>query len=328
MSKYTLISFATAGLLTVACASEALVLETPTANLTEKWTNSSGWGATSRNQNVSFGWSNGVMLAAFADLGEIAIPDPSVIKIYGATNSSGGRFCGSYTNIESVVCDINAVGLTQAPYFYFKTANRQWRWYLNVIGTSFSQIGYTIPLTYSPDWSSIDGCTNPVAFQMDKSSVKEIGFIASRSQNNSQLFTVDNLKLIGPWGQPLIDGFLPLAWVIENGLTNDLASVATDDNDHDGFSNQKEFLAGTDPLDSNSVFRVELGRNANGKMTAKWRGNRYMNYDLLQATTLVNGGDFNVITNVVPSAVKTEEIPVEDNGGGARFYKVRINQNK
>jgi len=56
---------------------------------------------------------------------------------------------------------------------------------------------------------------------------------------------------------------LPDAWEIANGLSTTLDDASLD-NDGDGESNLSEFVAGTDPRDSQSVLRVQASREANG----------------------------------------------------------------
>ncbi|HTD86544.1 MAG TPA: lamin tail domain-containing protein [Candidatus Binatia bacterium] len=57
---------------------------------------------------------------------------------------------------------------------------------------------------------------------------------------------------------------LPDAWELANGFNANDASDANVDTDGDGLSNRQEYLAGTDPRDSNSFLRVKLvGVNLN-----------------------------------------------------------------
>jgi hypothetical protein len=51
---------------------------------------------------------------------------------------------------------------------------------------------------------------------------------------------------------------VPVSWLQAKGLTNyaDTAAAEIDDPDHDGMATWKEYYAGTDPTNSNSVFKV------------------------------------------------------------------------
>jgi len=299
-----------------------LQLDKPTANLTEKWTtNSAGW-------NVSgslSGWTNGAMKIGFP----VQVDDVGAsYSLSGSTNASSGAFFGNYQNksIDALSFRASAVNLTMTPVLYFNAASgRTWQ---KTLSSNFGSTWTTnlIPLVYSSGWTISPPWTNEVYFSRDLTNIVEVGFRLTRGPNgstNAQSFTVDNMKLVGPWGGPFTTNGVSLAWVVENGLTNDLASIDSDDNDHDGFSNAAEYLAGTDPNNSNSFFKIEIVRNDNGQMVVRWTGNRYVKYDLLEASSLGGTNPFTPkMTNI--AAVAAQEVVVGDDGVGPKFYKVQI----
>jgi hypothetical protein len=59
----------------------------------------------------------------------------------------------------------------------------------------------------------------------------------------------------------------PEWWLVAYGLTNTPAIEELDDHDRDGLSNGEEFLAGTDPLNPGSVFRI---RGIGGSDGGRW----------------------------------------------------------
>ena len=133
------------------------------------------------------------------------------------------------------------------------------------------------------------------------------------------------MKLIGPWGTNLVDG-VPVAWALEYGLTNNFNTVGHDDADGDGYLNVAEFLAGTDPNNSNSFFRVEIGRNEQGNVVVKWKDNKYMKFDLLESADLVTFSAVPGESSIL--GVGTQRVVEVNNADvtGVRFYKVEIHQ--
>ena len=310
----------------------AFDLEKPTANLTEKWTtNSAGW-------NVSgalSGWTNGAMKVGFpVDTSETG----SGFLLSGNTNASSGAFAGDYQSkaIDAVSFMAKAVDLTITPVFYFKTSSgtRTWRTKLTSgLGSDWKT--NVVPFTYTTNWWTSMGNNNESCFVSDKANIGEVGFELTRgtepATTNAQEFVVDNLKLVGPWGGPYVTNGttvgVSLAWVLENGLTNDLSTINTDDNDGDHFNNLAEYLAGTDPNDSSSYFRIEIVRNESGQMVVRWLGNKYVTFDLLEASSLSDPAPFTPkMTNI--TAITSQEVVVGDDGARSKFYKVEIKANK
>jgi hypothetical protein len=170
------------------------------------------------------------------------------------------------------------------------------------------------------------GTVGPVAdFTADKASVCEFGFevrrnIGSTYMDDNQV-VIDNVKLIGPWGNSMVNGVVPMAWLLENNLNE---SDVVGDVDGDGFSNVAEYLAGTDPHNSNSVFTVEIGRNELGKTVVKWKDNRYVLFDLYESTNLSAGFTAVEGQTGIQGTGSTREVQVEDEASGAHFYKVQI----
>jgi len=69
------------------------------------------------------------------------------------------------------------------------------------------------------------------------------------------------------------------------GQASDL-SLASDDADGDGMSNLQEYLAGTDPTNPNSVFRLSAAVPANSKMNLTWPAVIGKSYQIQYKTNL------------------------------------------
>jgi hypothetical protein len=66
---------------------------------------------------------------------------------------------------------------------------------------------------------------------------------------------------------------IPGWWRLQHfgdGLSDTGDAAAGADPDHDGVPNMAEYVAGTDPLDSSSVFHIQAGRNPDGDLNLTW----------------------------------------------------------
>jgi len=304
--------------------SQVSALEKPAANLTERWsTNSSGWTNTVAVSS-SCGWTNGALAVQSSGANLLG---GDTLKLMAQTGASGGIFFGNYTPIEAVTFDVQPYDVMSSVSFYFKgSTGRTWTFPILRSYINGEKVSMTIPFSYSTNWTGTQTDIES-RFAADKTNINEIGFLLSRGPNdtNVQQFAIDNMKLVGPWGGPFTSNGVPLAWVIETGLTNDFTVAGMNqDNDHDNFSNVAEFLAGTDPTDSNSFFKIEIGRNDSGQMVVRWPGNNVANYVLLEANSLGATSEFVTNSVISPVTVKTQEVAVEQPSQATKFFKVMI----
>lgn len=316
----------------------ALDLEKPAANLTEKWNSDAGWGVGfSPNANsASAGWTNYSLAAKFQ--GVTGMPHAQNALLMGLATSSDGRYSGDFSKIDEVSFDVSIQNSPKL-IFYFKSATGvSWKRTITGLPTSTvpgQSVNVVVKLTQDPSWYSyITDEVQVPDYIADKASVVEVGFEVQRNIGTTYTayndVNVDNFKLIGKWGQPYVNNFgeldpngVPLAWLIENNLSTGTNAL---DTDGDGFTNVAEFLAGTDPNDSSSYFRIEIARNDQGKSVVRWKDNRFVLFDLLESTDL--NAPFTAVSGAVAirgvGSASKQEVLVDDSGEGARFYKVQV----
>lgn len=314
--------------------SQLPTLDKPSANLTERWqTNASGW-ITRDNADVTRnGWiSNAFAIRYNAVQNQLAFTDSMI----GGTNASSGRFVGNYTNanIEAVTFDVNSYGIPpfdnygnkNNPAFFFRDgAGVRWYYGTDTIpcNTASNWVNVSIPLAYSSNWFGEGALTSSTSFYASKTTVSEIGVMVQQFRNMSaNQCAIRNVKLVGPWGGPFTNG-VSVAWLAENSLaiSNALSNV-----DNFGRPLLVEFLACTDPNNSNDVFRVEISRNSMGKTVLKWKeNNKYARYDLLEGTDLNVPLTFtNMISHMHGSGTQSVAEVDGEMVSGPRFYKIQV----
>jgi len=304
-------------------------LEKPTANLTERFVAASGWTAEA-DALVVAGWTTNECLAVQYATRSQAANMPQMADVKCGANASSGIFSGDLSKMDAVSVDVRKRNLARVPSLNLVSGSgAKWTFSLGAVSLMPNDVWATItvPLIFDSDtskcWSTPYKRTAQ-DFAADITNVVEVTFSTLRDANEyyAQSFEVDNVKLIGPWGTNLVGG-IPIAWAYEYGLTNNLDTVSTNDADHDGFNNFAEFLAGTNPTDSNSFFRVEIGRNQEGALVVKWNDNKNMNYTLLESTDLVN---FGTVTSRQGSGTQQSVMVNGADVTGVRFYKVQISR--
>jgi hypothetical protein len=318
----------------VFCSELALgvILEKPTANLTERYDTVSGWvGNISGTAAIpaSAGWINGAMVAKLTGVEPGgAVPFQSA-WIIGLTNSSDGRFSGDFSKIESIAVDVQVQNSAPLSFFFKSTTGVQWNREITGLPkntTAGTWLTVTIPLTQDRNWWSFIDAGGTPDFVADKASVSKFGFEVRRiddaTASSEKILVVDNVRLVGPWDNRAnwVDGRIPLAWLLDNKLTE---TDVNGDWDGDNFSNVAEFLTGTDPRDTNSFFRIEIGRNEQGKTVVKWNDNKYVQFDLFESVDLSQGFTPAVV-GIMGMGTAKREMQVDDTVSGPHFFKVEV----
>jgi alpha-amylase len=106
------------------------------------------------------------------------------------------------------------------------------------------------------------------------------------------------------------------------GLASD-KSRGTDDADGDGVSNLNEFLAGTNPLEANSVFKIMGAIRASNEVQLLWTTRANQTYQLQQSDGPGNGASW---TNFGPAITGTDGVVTQSVGaaaGASRFFRVQ-----
>ena len=125
------------------------------------------------------------------------------------------------------------------------------------------------------------------------------------------------------WPGPLAPDGLPVPWLLQNfGTTNVNANA---DPDHDGMSNQQEYLAGTDPNNAVSILRITTQSFALGGTNASvtWSSVPTRCYYVqkipdLAKTNWTDSG----LGLIAPSAGSTTTAGFPDTNAPVRFYRV------
>ena len=298
----------------------------PIANLTEKWNGGIANWRSLQSSDALQCVSNSASLSFQARSMTAGPAMDGSGDVFGDGSASGGRFTGDYVanGITDVTFDTQRNGLSTNAAFYFVSASGD-VWYYNftlpaVVGTWSKQ---SIPMSYSASWWAPDVTPSADLFNADKRAVVAIGVSSERYGVAAQSLLLDNLKLVGPWGQPFVNG-ISQAWLDENNMVG----VTDPDKDHDGCDNLTEFLAGTDPNDPSSYFFVNISKNDSGETVLKWKHEPYRTFNVVATKDLTSVNGFSSIQGAsgIQSQSPENSIVVDDKGDGLTFYKVEILQ--
>ncbi|MFA6174700.1 MAG: autotransporter-associated beta strand repeat-containing protein, partial [Kiritimatiellales bacterium] len=118
----------------------------------------------------------------------------------------------------------------------------------------------------------------------------------------------------------------PYSWLAQYGLTNYDADAAADA-DHDGLLTWQEYIAGTNPTNPASAFRITATNMlVKGKTVIRWSSASNRFYSLSRTTNLMTG--FNALAGASnlpatpPENVYTNPVP----DGAAAFYRINVHQ--
>jgi len=124
------------------------------------------------------------------------------------------------------------------------------------------------------------------------------------------------------WAEDLNEDGLPDDWQAKYwGANNFTWPSATADSDGDGVSNQKEYLAGTDPTNPESVLRTQLQLTPQG-WRLKWNTAAGYMYQIQQTTDLSTWVDFGG-QRFAPGDSDSVSVPVGNSLGYYRVNRIR-----
>lgn len=296
-----------------------------TANLTEKFTGSmSGWTKTSNGSLVGGVENLGIQFAAQKD-----IPYPEKGAMVALPTSSGGRFVGDFAaaGITDVSLMFKLQGAEGPVVFFFKNAASGNEWMYPLERAKGSTDWYTaiVPLVFSAAWATGAADPSEATFNADLANVTQIGVRQYRVEGTaSMLCTIDNVKLIGPWGGELSADGIPLAWLQEY-LSVQGDGYGAQDADGDKFSNYAEYMAGTDPNDAASYLYLLIERDGAGNATLTWNHAPYRKFALWRTSSLTGGFDKKLASGISSDTKGNSRTVVED-GEGPFFYRVEIEE--
>jgi T5SS/PEP-CTERM-associated repeat protein len=140
---------------------------------------------------------------------------------------------------------------------------------------------------------------------------------------------VYGVAVLDPNASAVGDG-IPNGWKQQYGLDPFDPNVANTDSDGDGFSNLQEYLAGTDPTNSASAFRITSVVSTGNDILVNWMTGIGRTNALQAAPATVDGGyytngftDIFTVTNAVGSTTNYLDIGAATNAP-SRFYRVRL----
>ncbi|OGV70498.1 MAG: hypothetical protein A2283_09670 [Lentisphaerae bacterium RIFOXYA12_FULL_48_11] len=150
---------------------------------------------------------------------------------------------------------------------------------------------------------------------------------AAQTNNSSINLVMDQARLAqANFAEILATNRTPQWWLASYGWTNNFNSAAINDADLDGITNWQEYITGTDPTDTNSVFKIMRVDCLNGSNCLVWLGGNtnLPPFGIYSSTNLIDAGSWVQITNVLRSFNGTNvwyDTTVQTSGV-PRFYRV------
>jgi hypothetical protein len=307
-------------------------VEAPAANVTERWSSQADWQLSAVESQVGGAWSSNdaAIRIACPKLNNYDRIEYSYVTLLAASNASAGLYIGDYGDklIDAIEFEVKSTSFAgQVQLILASGSNVEWKTIVGIPSdTAGKWVKVSVPLVYSSSWWVMNAPRTAESFLDAKRAVTSVAVRAFRAASDEQTLLVDNFKLIGPWGGPFPDG-VSVAWRMENNLLEGQSIKPTEDKDGDGLSNEGEYLAGTDPNDPLSTFRLEIARGENGGTVVKWNESKYRYFELLQASNLDASSNFSrVVLNQGVGLQRVVEVDPGQGSSGPRFYKVRISE--
>jgi hypothetical protein len=301
----------------------------PVANIVEAWsTNDAKWKAEPLDAPKAY--LNKSLVIKFNALVN-APPYPDLQGgVYADGAASAGMFVGNFINsaVDKVAFDVMKAGAINGATRVRLTCQD---------GTTFDQqfqlpsvtgvfMHVEVPLWYSSAWGGVD----PDTFSNKLSTVTKVSVINDgRTETAAGSIYIDNFKLVGPWEKgPITADDMPVYWLQQNGFTNAVTGHADGDADRDGMSNHDEYIAGTNPQDSNSMFRIEIASDDNGKPVVKWKHVDYRKFTVFESSDLTGESNgFQVVESQISSkAAGNAWVAADENGSEFKAFKVEIDK--
>lgn len=116
----------------------------------------------------------------------------------------------------------------------------------------------------------------------------------------------------------------PYFWLAQHGLTNYTADAAAD-TDHDGFTTWQEYMAGTDPTNQTSTFRLTSSVATPQGTVIRWPSVSNRFYSLSLTTNLLES--FSAVAGATDlPATPPENVYTNPAQSGAGFYRISVHE--
>lgn len=301
----------------------------PIANVPETWnTNDGGW-KTGLPSDGRMNYSSASKAIAIKFFQQSLPMSDQRGAICADSASSGGLLVGNFTNsaIDKLCFDVMKTGVLGGKT-KVRLAGRDGAFLecdFPVPESTGVWATVEIPLVYGPEWS---GAASVEDFKSILSDVSQVNVVVySRTEAAAAMLYVDNFRLVGPWekgptiGDPNMP--MPVYWLTAHGLAVS-DGQATNDWDKDGFNNYSEYMAGTDPTNSSSLFRIEIAADESGRPVVKWRHVDYRVFTVMAKENLSDTNEFVAVQSRISSQAGGNKWVADDTSSSFKAFKVQV----
>jgi hypothetical protein len=167
------------------------------------------------------------------------------------------------------------VSLTNITLTLTNNATLTWQWQTNYRFVAVADAHGSVTGDITNIWHSINSSVTvtavPATYYQFAAWTGQVSAIAIT--NNPVVVTNDRPReIVATFTAALAANRTPHLWLAQYGILSDFDVAETNDPDHDGLMTWREYVAGTDPTNAQSVFRIFSEVRQGGSNVVKWIG--------------------------------------------------------
>jgi hypothetical protein len=189
----------------------------------------------------------------------------------------------------------------------------------------FTTNGFSVMGCGYYDTGNLIGATNWIQLLLDFTNACGLMYATWMSPPDFSMLTPFGDLMTSTIGLDENSNGIPDVWEVRYfGETNAVDGEASNDPDHDGMNNLKEYLSGTNPTNAASVFKIEESTTASPTgMVLRWSSVENKWYAIQTSTNLFAGFNEVTISNIPATPTMNTQTVIVDQVE-SRYYRVTV----